>query len=81
MPRKKVVISVYLEPEQDQALHVLSRHAKVPMADLVREGVNMVLAKYHQGKKSAAPVPVYDRSDIEPRYDPPSLYLPFRTKP
>lgn len=46
MPGRKVATTVYLTPEQDSLLKVLHQQMKVPMASLVRQGVDMVLNRY-----------------------------------
>ncbi len=42
--------NIYLDQEQKTALEKLTETTRVPWAEYVREGVDMVLAKY--GKKS-----------------------------
>ncbi len=44
--RKKVTTTVYLEPEQKAALDELATATRVQMAVYLREGADMVLAKY-----------------------------------
>lgn len=46
MARKKVSTTVYIEPDQDQRLRDLHERTKVPIAVFIREGIEMVLAKY-----------------------------------
>lgn len=41
--RRKVTTTMYLEPEQAEALKALSERSKVPMAEFVREGIAAVL--------------------------------------
>lgn len=47
---KKQVIA-YLEPEQAEELKELSDRTRVPQQVYMREGVDMVLAKYRRGAK------------------------------
>jgi hypothetical protein len=49
---KRIKIAVYLDPEQKVALEELSERTRVPWADYVREGVDVVLAKYTTRKGS-----------------------------
>lgn len=44
--RKRITTTVYLDPEQKAALDELSKITRVPAAEYVREGVDMVLARY-----------------------------------
>ncbi len=46
MARKKVSTTVYIEPEQADRLKVLHDRTKVPVAVYIREGIELVLAKY-----------------------------------
>ncbi|HXQ20567.1 MAG TPA: ribbon-helix-helix domain-containing protein [Candidatus Acidoferrales bacterium] len=45
----KVQTNVYLEPAQDAALRALAARTRIPMQVLMREGIDLVLAK-HKGK-------------------------------
>lgn len=44
--RKKLSTTIYIEPEQDQRLKMLHERTKVPIAVYIREGIDLVLAKY-----------------------------------
>ncbi|MBI1860783.1 MAG: ribbon-helix-helix domain-containing protein [Deltaproteobacteria bacterium] len=46
MERKKVSTTVYITLEQNDCLKVLNQKTKVPIAEYIREGINMVLEKY-----------------------------------
>lgn len=43
---KKMQIAMYLDPEQLDALKVLSGKTRVPMQEYLREGLDHVLTKY-----------------------------------
>lgn len=47
---KKVPVQAYLEPEQAAGLRALSERTRVPQQEYIREGIDVVLAKY-RGKK------------------------------
>jgi hypothetical protein len=49
MARKKVSTTIYIEPEQLELLKLLNERTKVPMAEYIREGIDLVL-KRHQDK-------------------------------
>ena len=54
MPRmlgKRIVLSLYLDPPAHEALKKLSERTRVPAAVYLREGADMVLAKYAQKPK------------------------------
>lgn len=42
----KVVLSTYIEPGQKAALETLSRSTRVPVAEYIREAVDLILARY-----------------------------------
>lgn len=44
----------YLKPEQKAALEKLSKATRVPQAEYIREGVDLVLAKYRKHMKGGA---------------------------
>lgn len=46
MARKKLSTTIYIEPEQDVRLKLLHARTKVPIAVYIREGIDLVLAKY-----------------------------------
>ncbi|MBL8715712.1 MAG: ribbon-helix-helix domain-containing protein [Myxococcales bacterium] len=46
MARKKLSTTIYIEPEQQERLKVLHERTKVPIAVYIREGIDLVLAKY-----------------------------------
>ena len=43
---RMIVTTVYLTEEQDRALKELGEKTKVPVAQYVREGIDLVLQKY-----------------------------------
>lgn len=46
MERKKVSTTVYITLEQNDLLKVLNQKTKVPIAEYIREGIDMALNKY-----------------------------------
>ncbi len=46
MSRKKVSTTVYITPEQDEQLKLLHARTKVPVAEYIRQGIDLVLARY-----------------------------------
>ena len=43
MSRKKISTTVYITPEQSEALHLLHDRTKVPVAVYIRAGIDLVL--------------------------------------
>ncbi len=46
MPRKKISTTIYITPEQNERLKVLNDRTKVPVAEYIRQGIDLVLDKY-----------------------------------
>jgi hypothetical protein len=46
VPRKKISTTVYITPEQDARLKVLHARTKVPVAEYIRQGIDLVLDRY-----------------------------------
>lgn len=44
--RKKISTTVYITPEQDAVLKALHHRTKVPVAEYIRQGIDLVLEKY-----------------------------------
>ncbi len=46
MSRKKISTTVYITPEQNVRLKQLHDRTRVPVAEYIRQGIDMVLEKY-----------------------------------
>jgi predicted DNA-binding protein len=46
MPRKKISTTIYITPEQNERLKVLNERTKVPVAEYIRQGIDLVLDRY-----------------------------------
>lgn len=46
MSRKKISTTVYITPEQNALLKQLHERTRVPVAEYVRQGIDLVLEKY-----------------------------------
>lgn len=46
MERKKISTTVYITMEQSQILKLLHQKSKVPIAEYIREGIDLVIDKY-----------------------------------
>lgn len=51
MARKKVMMSIYLRPDQSEALRRLQITSGTPVAEYIRRGVDIVLQQEAQGAK------------------------------
>lgn len=46
MGRKKISTTIYITPEQNERLKQLNEKTKVPVAEYIRQGIDLVLEKY-----------------------------------
>jgi predicted DNA-binding protein len=46
MARKKISTTIYITPEQNELLKALNQKTKVPVAEYIRQGIDLVLEKY-----------------------------------
>jgi predicted DNA-binding protein len=46
MARKKISTTVYITPEQNDRLKLLHDRTKVPVAEYIRQGIDLVLERY-----------------------------------
>ncbi|MCB0326291.1 MAG: ribbon-helix-helix domain-containing protein [Bdellovibrionales bacterium] len=46
MTRKKISTTVYITEEQNEKLKQLNKRTKVPVAEYIRQGIDLVLDKY-----------------------------------
>jgi hypothetical protein len=48
MARKKISTTVYITPEQNEALKQLHEKTKVPVAEYIRQGIDLVLERQRE---------------------------------
>jgi predicted DNA-binding protein len=48
MARKKISTTVYITPEQNERLKLLHQRTKVPVAEYIRQGIDLVLAEHEE---------------------------------
>jgi predicted DNA-binding protein len=46
MARKKISTTIYITPEQNERLKMLNDRTKVPVAEYIRQGIDLILEKY-----------------------------------
>ncbi len=45
--RRKVTTTVYITPEQNEQLKALHDRTKVPIAEFIRQGIDLILKRNH----------------------------------
>lgn len=48
MARKKISTTVYITEEQNEMLKKLNDKTKVPIAEFIRQGIDLILDRYQQ---------------------------------
>ena len=61
MSRKKLSTTVYITPEQNARLKELHERTKVPVAEYIRQGIDMVLEKYAAHLPGQTSIPFDER--------------------
>jgi predicted DNA-binding protein len=46
LARRKISTTIYITPEQNERLKLLHERTKVPVAEYIRQGIDMVLKHY-----------------------------------
>ena len=59
--RKKLSTTVYITPEQDETLKRLSAAMRVPVAELIHRGIDLILKQREQEIPPAHPFLIGDR--------------------
>jgi len=45
LARRKISTTIYITPEQDERLKLLHHRTKVPVAEYIRQGIDLILEK------------------------------------
>ena len=48
MARKKISTTIYITPEQNELLKELNQKTKVPVAEYIRQGIDLILTKHKE---------------------------------
>ena len=56
MARKKISTTVYITEEQNELLKKLNEKTKVPIAEFIRQGIDLVLRKYQEDLPGQLPL-------------------------
>jgi hypothetical protein len=62
--RKKISTTVYITPEQDAYLKRLSGVTRVPVAEYIRMGIEMVMKKYEREVPPSMPFIIVDEGPL-----------------
>ncbi len=62
MARKKISTTIYITPEQDAQLKALNRATKVPVAEYIRQGIDLILQQ-HQADIPGQQLLMFDKGE------------------
>ena len=57
MARKKISTTIYITPEQNELLKLLNQKTKVPVAEYIRQGIDIGLERYKDQLPGQSRVP------------------------
>ena len=60
---KKIATTVYITEEQQNLLKELNLRSKVPIAEFIRQGIDLVLNHYRDSLPGQMPLPLGQNSD------------------
>lgn len=63
MGRKKVTTTVYITVEQEYLLKRLHERTKVPVAEYIRQGIDLILAQHSEKLPGQVPFPFMNEGD------------------
>jgi predicted DNA-binding protein len=63
MASRKVATTIYITAEQDRQLKLLSQATGDPMAQFIREGIDLVLEKYQHRLPKQLGLSIFDDTD------------------
>ena len=66
MARRKISTTVYVTPEQDELLKALSGRTKVPVAEYIRQGIDVILARHAADLPGQVPLELSPMAVREP---------------
>lgn len=61
MGRKKISTTIYITPEQDEKLKLLNRKTKVPIAEYIRQGIDLILEQHKEQLPGQQELFAFDR--------------------
>lgn len=66
---KKIATTVYITEEQQDQLKQLNLRSKVPVAEFIRQGIDLVLERYRELLPGQMPLPLGQTPELERRLE------------
>ena len=57
---KKIPTTIYITERQQNQLKELNEKLKVPIAELIRQGIDLALKRYNENLSGQMPLPLWD---------------------
>ena len=57
---KKVASTIYITEKQQNQLKELNERLKIPIAEIIRQGIDLILKKYNERLSGQIPLPFLD---------------------
>ena len=58
---KKIATTIYITEKQQKHLKELNDRLKVPISELIRQGIDLVVKKYDENLSGQIPLPLFDK--------------------
>ena len=58
---KKIPTTIYITEKQHDQLKELNNRLKIPISEIIRQGIDMVLKKYDDNLSGQIPLPLFDK--------------------
>lgn len=68
---KKIATTVYITEDQQNLLKELNLRSKVPVAEFIRQGIDLVLERYREMLPGQMPLPLGQTSELQRRSEAP----------
>lgn len=57
---KKIATTLYITEKQQNQLKELNERLKIPVSEIIRQGIDMVLKKYDENLSGQIPLPLFE---------------------
>ena len=62
---KKIASTIYITEKQQNQLKELNDRLKIPVSEIIRQGIDLVLKKYEENLSGQIPLPLFEENQSE----------------
>ena len=62
---KKIATTIYITEKQQNQLKELNERLKVPISEIIRQGIDLVLKRYDEKLSGQIPLPLFEEDEDE----------------